>query len=91
MSFKNPACEDRCQLLEHHGCITCALAGSCQWVEGFDAQQERAIKASQGVAAYANAKRHDDRTRVLEGDKYSTRNLNTTRPEFNPPSPKAKP
>ena len=58
---KNPACEDRCQLLEHKGYITCALAGSCQWVEGFDAQQAQAIAASQRVSGYADAMSRRDR------------------------------
>ena len=86
---KNPACEDRCQLLELHGYITCAQAGSCQWVEGFDAQRARALEVSLRESAYADAMGYRDRTAILEGSKHSTRNYNTTRPEFNPPTPKA--
>ncbi len=89
---KNPACEVRCQLLELHGYITCAQAGSCQWVEGFDAQQANAISVSQRVAAYADAKRYDDRTAVLEGPRNSSHDshYHSDTRWFNPPTPKAK-
>lgn len=33
-SSKHPDCEDRCQLREHKGYITCNLSGQCAFAEG---------------------------------------------------------
>ena len=36
IDHKHPDCEDRCQLFEHKGYVSCELTGVCQFVEGFD-------------------------------------------------------
>ena len=33
---KHPDCEDRCQLFEYKGYVSCEITGACQFVEGFD-------------------------------------------------------
>ena len=33
--LKHPECEDRCQLREHKGYLTCQISGQCTWLEAY--------------------------------------------------------
>ena len=54
---KHPDCEDRCQLREHKGYISCQLSGQCSWLE------------AEGIP-YRAILKFNDETRIVNGIYY---------------------